>query len=79
MLMVTENMQVIQIVSSISASEYVHFLVIAVSSMHVAGTRWNSSHLDIEPPEASQVEDMHIVSGQWSLSQPSSNYVESAI
>ncbi len=72
-------MQVIEVVPTITTSEYIHLLVIAVSSMHITGARWNASHLNVKPPEAGQVQDMHVVRRQWSLTQPPSNYVKSTV
>lgn len=40
-------MKIIQVVFSITSPEDVYFIVIAVSSVHIAGSRWNALCVEI--------------------------------
>lgn len=70
-------MQIVEIVSAVSTSEHVNFVLIAVGSMHVARTWWLASIVVVEPFELLQIQDVHIVRCKWTLSQPTTDDIES--
>jgi hypothetical protein len=71
-----ELVQIVQVVTTIASTEYVNFILVAVSGMHVARTRWLASKFVVEPFKLLQIEDVHIVSSKWPLTKPSTNDVQ---
>jgi len=71
-----ELVQIVQIVSAISSSEHVNFVLVAVRRVHVARTRWLACEFVVEPFELLQIEDMHVVRGKRPLTKPSTNDVQ---
>ena len=74
-----QTMEIIEVVPPIPSPEYVDLLVVAVSCMHIAGTRRLSQYLQVQPSECCNVQDVHVICGERSLTQPSSNNVQSLI
>ena len=72
-------MQVIEIVSTITSSENINLIFVAISSMHVARTWWFSCKLIIHPFEVLKIQHMHVICSEWTLSKPPSNNVESVL
>lgn len=71
-----ELVQIVQIISSISTSEHVNFVFVAVSCMHVARTRWLTCKFVVEPFELLKIENMHIICSKRSLTKPTTNDVK---
>ena len=71
-----ELVQIVEVVSAISSSEHVNFVLIAVGRVHVARARWLAGKFVVEPLELLQVENMHIVGGKRPLTKPSTDDVQ---
>lgn len=71
-----ELVQIVEVVSTISSSEHVNFVLVAVSRVHVARARWLAGKFVVEPLKLLQVENMHIVGGKRPLTKPSTDDVQ---
>lgn len=69
-------MQVIQIVSTISSTENINLIFIAISRVHVAWAWWLTGKLVVEPFKFLEIKNVHIISCERSLSKPSTNDVK---
>ena len=47
--------QVVQVVSTVTASEHVDFLLVGVSRVHVAGAWWLSVRLVVQPAQIVEI------------------------
>jgi len=70
-----ELMQIIQIISAITSSEDIDFIFVAISCMHIAWTWWLASEFTVEPSELLQVQNVHIVGCERTLSKPTTDDV----
>ena len=69
-------MQVIKVISSVSSSEHINLIFVAIRSVHIARPGRHSCKLVVQPLKLLQIEDMHIISSEWPLAKPPSNDVE---
>lgn len=71
-----ELVQIIQVVSAVSSSEDVYFVLITIGGVHVAWTWWLSCKFVVEPLELLQIKDVHVVGGKWPLAKPPTDDVQ---
>lgn len=71
--------KVVQVVPAISSTEHVDFVLVAVRSVHVARSRWLTCKFIVEPLKLLQVQDMHVISGKWSLAEPTPNDIQTIL
>lgn len=74
-----ELVKVIQIVTTVSASEHVNGALVPISGVHVARARRVASRLIREPLKGVQVKHVQVVCSQWALPEPAANYEQSIL
>lgn len=72
----TELMQIIQIISSVSSSEHIYFVLKTVCSVHIARSRWLPCELIVQPLKLFEVQNVHVISCERTLSQPATDDIE---
>ena len=58
-----ELIQIVKVVLAIATAEYVDLIVIAVSSVHIAGARWDPLGRELYPSIHLEIQNMHVISG----------------